>query len=128
MQTDLKVEHITDDRTGISNMQVTLDKRSTNSLIRKGMTQAMHMIQEQFGITPEADTILEEVRTYCLTNNEAQMLIQLGVLSSLQTGINEHTDNLDTYNAKNQFSVSSDGFIDDDFVEVDMSGDFINYY
>jgi hypothetical protein len=89
---DMTVEHITDNGIGVSDMQVTLDKKSTKLLIRKGMNQVMAMMGEKVDMMPVVDTFSKDIKEYCLTDSEAQLLIQVGVLASLTSGINEHID------------------------------------
>jgi len=47
---------------------------------------------EKVDTMPVVDPFSRSVKEYCLTDSEAQMLIQVGVLASLKLGISEHLD------------------------------------
>jgi hypothetical protein len=56
------------------------------------MKQVMAIMGEKVDTMPVVDQFSKRVKEYCLTDSEAQLLIQVGVLSSLKTGVNEHVD------------------------------------
>ena len=122
--TEMKVENIIDNGVGVSDMQVTLDKKSTKLLIRKGMNQVMSMMSEQVDIMPVVDEFSKEIKEYCLTDSEAQLLIQVGVLSSLRSGINEHIDDPVPCNKLDESCVTVDDVADEPINTDIMSGDF----
>ena len=89
----IKIDEIKDNEDGSATMTFTADDDVMASFMREGFRVIAEEAKAKVVVLPPVQPFTEDAKKYELTDEEAQLLIQMGVISALKRGLEGMEEN-----------------------------------